>query len=59
LNLNAPFSEVGIDGFVVDQFAEDGDRFAGGLAERKRDGVAHAETHSQMFGADDFHDISP
>ena len=54
-----PFGREGAqDGGVVDQVAEDGQRAGVGVFERERDGVANAETHAEMGGAEDTHDFT-
>jgi hypothetical protein len=52
-HLDAFGPELADDGFIVDQFAQDGERLSIGLAQGKGDGVAHAEAHAKVRGAPD------
>ena len=54
-NANASRAQFRQHGFVVDQVAQDGQRFAFRGFQRQRNGVLHPKTHSQMFRANDFH----
>jgi hypothetical protein len=55
LELNAAAAKISEDRFVVDELAQDGERLhpRGRLGEG--DGVADAETHTEMFCSDNFH----
>jgi hypothetical protein len=54
-DLDAAGTQGGQDGFVVDQFPQDGQRLVAGLFEGKIDGVADAEAHAEVGGAEDAH----
>jgi hypothetical protein len=59
LELDSAMTEIREDRFVVDEFAEDGQRLAESSGLGERDRVADAETHTEMFCFDDFHMLQP
>lgn len=48
-------TEVVEDGLIVDEFAEDGQRLLAGFGLSESDGIADAETHTEMSCFEDIH----
>ncbi len=55
LELDARRAQIGEDGFIVDEVAENGEGRIGVFPQGERDGVAHAKTHPPMFCSNDSH----
>ena len=48
-DLNASCAQLGEDGLIVHQVAQNAQGLDGGLLQRQGNGVTHAETHAQML----------
>ena len=53
--LDAAAAEIIKDGFVVNEFTENGEWLLAGFCLSESNGIAHAEAHSEMFRFDNIH----